>query len=136
MRGGVALRPVPLVGVLVLLVTSIALIISMALIHVAPPQNSGGASHVAGITNPTTNSAVELTSTADDEQEPAPHEHFQVDHDSTAPPRTSDSNGDLASPRSTFTQFALAPETLSGAAPLTQRDLTGPSLAVLSISRT
>jgi hypothetical protein len=136
MRSNAALYPARQVGPLVLLVTILALIITTALVHLAPPQSPDGALHVAGITNPVTGSALEL-STAEGESPAAPHhEHFERDHDGTVQPRVTENADSVADVPAAIVVHLREPAQDPVGAPHTRRDLPGPSLAALSINRT
>ncbi len=135
MRVDVVFRPARPLSLLVAAVTLLALIISTALVHVVPQHSSDGASHVSGITNPVTGSAAGLAS-RDDEPSPAHHEHFEIDHDGTVPPRAVDTVGSVADVPSVASSLFASPELIVLTAPLNLRALPAPSLAALSISRT
>jgi hypothetical protein len=135
MRVGVAFRPARSLSLLIVAVALLALIISTALVHVVPQHSSDGASHVSGITNPVTGAAAELASGAD-EPSPAHHEHFEIDHDGTVPPRAVDTVGSVADVPSVAYSLFASPEQILLTAPLRPRALPAPSLAALSISRT
>ena len=130
-----ALRPARQSALLLMVVTILALVISTALAHLIPLQSSDGVSHTVGITNPVTGSAVETAAASGDHQPPAHHEHFEIDHDGTVPPRAIDTVGSVAEVPPLLSPLA-SPERVIITAPRPNRDLPGPSLAVLSISRT
>jgi hypothetical protein len=135
MQVRVTLAPSRRSGVLLIAITILALIISTALAHLVPLPSVDGASHVAGITNPVTGSALELPATSDDTPAPAHHEHFEVEHDGATPPRAVDQAGsvaDLPLVRSPHVEL----DRVIAIAPMTQRGLPRPSLAALSINRT
>ncbi len=136
MHGGVALRPARRVGAVLVAFTILALIISTALAHLIPLQSVDGASHVAGITNPVSDSSAELPGASDDNPAPAHHDHFEIDHDGTVPTRTVDAVGIVTEVPQALSQLVANPERGFAIAPLNYRVLSGPSLAALSISRT
>ncbi|WP_440711709.1 hypothetical protein [Herbiconiux sp. YIM B11900] len=134
MRVRDALQPAHQLSFFIVAVTILILIISTALAHLVPLQSVDGASHVAGITNPATGSAVELLAASEDKPAPAHHEHFEIDRDGTVP-RAMDTVGSVAEVPPLLSSLA-SPERTLVSAELIHRDLPGPSLVVLSISRT
>lgn len=130
MRGLSRRRARPL-GLLLLLTTALSLIVSAALVHVVPPHTPDGASHVTWVSDPSVVQTAEKV--APEGGLPAPHEHFDVDHDGTISPRMDDGAGAADLPDAARSVPPLIP--FAHAARLSQRTIAGPSLISLSISR-